>query len=84
MILANGAFVRCPIAQIPFETPTFEVKARGPTQLFNKPIFDTLVYSFPLSFLCLVSSSMHTLYSMLDDAPFSSIASRHSSRPSCG
>ena len=32
-------------AQIPSETPTFEVKARGPTQPFNKPIFALRVYS---------------------------------------
>ena len=48
--------------QIPFRTSTFEVKARDPTWPFNKPIFDTLVYSLPLSRLCLIFSSIPTLH----------------------
>ena len=55
-----------PHAQVSFKISTFEVKAQGPTRPFNKPIY---VYSLSLSCLCLVSSSMHTLYSVLDDAP---------------
>ena len=67
--------------QIPSRTPTFRVKALGLTRPFNKPIFDTLVYSLPLSYLCLVFSSMHTLYGVLDDAPSYSVASWHSLGP---
>ena len=64
--------------QISLGTSTFEVKAWGPTRPFNEPIFDTHIYSWTISCLYLVSSSMHTLYGVFCDVSSSSIASRHS------
>ena len=57
------------------ETPTSEVKTKGPTKLFFELIYDTLVYPLPLSCLSLSLASMYIFYGVLDDAPSSSAAS---------